>query len=55
MERSIDKYIETIKAGKLLKVDEIIHLSDLAKDIFDREGNAAEVRAPVTVVGDIHG
>lgn len=51
----INTYLELIKDKKLLSLPQLEDLLREAKDVLSKEPNMAPVRAPVTVVGDIHG
>ena len=54
-EKEIDRYIELLKKCTLLKQEEVKDLWDKAIEVFDKEPNVLDVKAPVTVCGDIHG
>jgi hypothetical protein len=47
--------IESIKQGKLLDEAEIKELTNRAKEMFQTEPNVLKIKAPVTIVGDLHG
>ena len=47
--------IESIKQGKLLDESEIRDLTARAREILSKEPNVLTIKAPVTIVGDIHG
>jgi len=51
----VNVYIEQLKQKKLLTQPQLEDLIKQVKDILARESNMPMVRAPVTVVGDIHG
>lgn len=51
----IDKYISTLKEGKLIEERDIKQLCEKAKEIFLEESNVQPISAPVTICGDIHG
>lgn len=48
-------YIDLLKQKKLLTLPQLEDLIKEAKDVLSKEDNMVRVRAPVTVVGDIHG
>ncbi|KAK2197781.1 bifunctional Metallo-dependent phosphatase-like/Serine-threonine-specific protein phosphatase-bis(5-nucleosyl)-tetraphosphatase/Calcineurin-like phosphoesterase domain [Babesia duncani] len=52
---SLDSTINFIFNSGRLPEDDIVKLCDLAKEILVNEANVLHVRAPVTIVGDIHG
>lgn len=47
--------IESIKQGNILDESEIRDLTTRAKEILQKEPNIISIKAPVTIVGDIHG
>ena len=51
----INVYIELLKEKKLLSLPQLEDLLKEAKEVLSKESNLVPVRAPVTVVGDIHG
>jgi len=51
----VNVYLETLKQKKLLSMSQLEHLIKVVKNILSREQNMPAVRAPVTIVGDIHG
>jgi len=53
----LDKQIEALSKDPDGRISEpeVVELCKKAIEIFDKEKNVAEVHAPVTVVGDIHG
>jgi len=51
----LDKHIEVLLDCKPLPESEISKLCDQAKEILINESNVQQVRAPVTICGDIHG
>ena len=52
---SIDEYISILKSGRILNINQLSSMLKLAKEVLANEQNVVMVRAPVTVVGDIHG
>ena len=52
---NLDKQIDTLLTCKPLPESEIKILCDKAKEILINESNVQQVRAPVTICGDIHG
>lgn len=52
---NIDLYIEMLKVGRMLSVPQLEDLIRQSKDMLSKEPNIPSVKAPVTVVGDIHG
>ena len=51
----MDEYIERASKGELLEENLIKMICLAAKNHFIEEENVVEVRAPVIIVGDIHG
>ena len=51
----LDKQIEVLLGCKPLPESQIKILCDKAKEILINESNVQQVRAPVTICGDIHG
>ena len=51
----LDKCIENLKAGQLLKEVELYEVCEKAKEILFEESNVQPVNGPVIVCGDIHG
>jgi len=51
----VDKQIAILLECKPLPESEVRALSDKAKEILINESNVSQVRAPVTICGDIHG
>lgn len=51
----LDKQVATLFSCKPLPESEISKLCDMAKEILINESNVQQVRAPVTICGDIHG
>ena len=52
---SLDGWLEALYASKSLPERDVLALCELARAILAEEANVHAVRAPVTVVGDIHG
>jgi hypothetical protein len=52
---SLDAWLASLYEGKPLAERDVLALCELARDILAEESNVHGVRAPVTVVGDIHG
>jgi hypothetical protein len=52
---NVDKYIEQLMRGELLSESNIKDLCEKLRLQLIEDPNVASVRAPVTVVGDIHG
>jgi serine/threonine-protein phosphatase 4 catalytic subunit len=55
MQSEIEKSIEKLRNGELLKEKDVRSLCARVREIFVEEGNVQRIDAPVTVVGDIHG
>lgn len=51
----VDQGLTNLKAGKILTEKNLRIVCEKAKEIFIQEANITPVRAPVTLVGDIHG
>jgi len=51
----IDAFIEQLYSCKPLAEDDVKKLCETAKAILSKESNVANVKAPVTICGDIHG
>ncbi|KAM3143866.1 hypothetical protein pb186bvf_003927 [Paramecium bursaria] len=51
----IDKSVERLRNGELLKEKDVKQLCCKVREIFIEEGNVQRIDSPVTVVGDIHG
>lgn len=52
---NLDKQIETLFQCKPLPESQVKALCEKAKEILIHESNVSQVRAPVTICGDIHG
>lgn len=52
---NVDVYIELLKEKTLLSLPQLEDLLKNVKEVLSREPNMAPVRAPVTIIGDIHG
>ena len=52
---NLDKQIDVLLGCKPLPESQIKVLCDKAKEILINESNVQQVRAPVTICGDIHG
>jgi len=52
---SLDRQIETLMNREKLGEGEVRALCEKAKEILAAESNVQDVRAPVTICGDIHG
>jgi len=52
---SLDGWLSSLYASKSLPERDVLALCELARAILAEEANVHAVRAPVTVVGDIHG
>lgn len=55
MQSEIEKSIDKLRNGELLKEKDVKSLCARVREIFVEEGNVQRIDAPVTVVGDIHG
>ena len=51
----LDGQIETLYDFKRLSENEVKELCAKAKEVLSSEPNVKQVRAPVTIVGDVHG
>jgi len=51
----LDKQIETLLECKPLPEERVKQLCEIAKEILSKEENVVQVRAPVTICGDVHG
>jgi serine/threonine-protein phosphatase 2A catalytic subunit len=51
----LDQWIEQLYSGKPISEQDVISLTEKAKEVFINEANVQPVRAPVTVCGDVHG
>jgi hypothetical protein len=52
---NLDECIEKLKRRELLREEILEAICELVKEVLMRESNVVHVRAPITVVGDIHG
>lgn len=52
---NLDAFIEQLIEVKPLKEIEVKFICEKAKEIFQKESNVQQVKAPVTICGDIHG
>merc|ERR1719460_2429362 len=50
-----DAWIAQLMKRESLEEADVKDLCEKARDILSKESNVAEVRAPVTICGDIHG
>ena len=50
-----DSMVATLLEHKFLPEKEVLQLCERARSLISEESNVHSVRAPVTVVGDIHG
>ena len=50
-----DSMVATLLDHKFLPEKEVLQLCERARSLISEESNVHSVRAPVTVVGDIHG
>ena len=48
-------WIDQLKKREALSEEEVGQLCEKAREVLSKENNVAEVRAPVTICGDIHG
>ncbi|KND03550.1 uncharacterized protein SPPG_01027 [Spizellomyces punctatus DAOM BR117] len=55
MSWDLDTFIERLYRKQLLSEGVVKELCEKTKEILVREGNVAQVSAPVTLVGDVHG
>lgn len=53
--KGLDAQIETLLSCKPLPEAEVRALAEKAKEILINESNVSQVKAPVTICGDIHG
>ncbi|EAN98879.1 serine/threonine protein phosphatase, putative, partial [Trypanosoma cruzi] len=51
---SIDQFLETVSKGAYPRESEVMKLCQTAHNILDAEANTHVIRAPCTIVGDIH-
>eukprot|EP00753_Platysulcus_tardus_P008688 PLAT16171.2.p2 GENE.PLAT16171.2~~PLAT16171.2.p2 ORF type:complete len:302 (-),score=122.30 PLAT16171.2:100-1005(-) len=51
----VDRWLETLKAGKLLEERDMRSLCEKVTELLIEESNVTIVSSPVTVCGDIHG
>ena len=52
---SLDKWIETLQSGRCISENDLKRLCNMVKLLLIEESNVQQVRAPVTICGDIHG
>jgi hypothetical protein len=50
-----EKWIESLRSGKLLSELELKQVCEIVKQLLIEESNVVAVSSPVTVCGDIHG
>ena len=55
MQSELEKSIDKLKNGELLKEKDVKSLCARVREIFVEEGNVQRIDAPVTIVGDVHG
>lgn len=55
MSIDIDKSLSRLREGKILSEKELRSVCEYAKDVLAQEPNLVPVKAPATLVGDIHG
>ncbi len=53
--KSVDQAIETLYDGRYLDEGDVMQVVEKAKELFGGYENVISARAPITVVGDIHG
>ncbi|KAK4537120.1 hypothetical protein CDCA_CDCA11G3145 [Cyanidium caldarium] len=53
--KELDVWIDHLRSGSLLDEEHVQALCAVAREQLSREGNLVPVRAPVVVVGDLHG
>merc|ERR1711991_696746 len=51
----LDRFIETLRRGEIIREKEVKFLCDRAREILLEESNVQRVDSPVTICGDIHG
>jgi serine/threonine-protein phosphatase PPG1 len=51
----VDKCIAKLEAGKLLTEFEVKYICEKVRELLLEEANVQDVKAPVTIVGDVHG
>jgi len=51
----LDKFISMLFNRQVLPESTIKEICEKAKELLCREGNIQYIKAPVTVVGDVHG
>mmetsp|Transcript_17176 Transcript_17176/g.15170 ORF Transcript_17176/g.15170 Transcript_17176/m.15170 type:complete len:161 (+) Transcript_17176:13-495(+) len=51
----LERQIQQLKECKTLTENEVKELCNKARDIFIEEANVQDIKAPVTICGDIHG
>ncbi|KAL9641872.1 hypothetical protein ABK040_000252 [Willaertia magna] len=51
----VNRCIEKLETGRLLSEFEVKYVCEKVKEILINEANVQKIKAPVTVVGDIHG
>mmetsp|Transcript_6313 Transcript_6313/g.26141 ORF Transcript_6313/g.26141 Transcript_6313/m.26141 type:complete len:313 (-) Transcript_6313:220-1158(-) len=51
----LDSQIEQLLRGEIIPEDEVRVMCEKTKEVLSKEENVVPVRAPITVVGDIHG
>ena len=55
MDLDLDEYIEALRQGNLLSIENITKVCELASEILAKEPNVLQISSPVSICSNIHG